>query len=420
MKTEPVKKEKGTVKAPVIKTEPKAKAKQEKPTARLVKQDPEALTPVKVKAPKKELVMPDLVKPVVRINLEDLAGPVQPIGPYGQLTPMKHIEPPTFKDKERKESKAQLRGKAKLVKEITDAKPAPKPSKGKKHLEDLKELLQPAIDSMGGNWRQQHAVLSNIVETLMNGWDVFIGGVQHKMAEVEVNYHGPGHEDPYCAQDPGKQEFAAIHFCLKSGSGKSKNKSVELVFGSKEKGIYAAILFRALIDLSDDHIYESVTGLIDRITKINKMTWSQLTAIPTSKFCACGRDEIRLEPAAKPRNERVWEAPRVGLTLLPAEPDQKVGRPDDYYIRTYRMSTCPERIFKCRPGYLAATYASGDRERAGMLGIGGLQTVEFVNSVNVGLVHSNYMPFMNRDVTNAKQICELVGAMQAHMRKLLE
>lgn len=316
--------------------------------------------------------------------------------------------------------KAAAKAKGKAAPEPSAAA-APNVSLAAEHLASLRALLSPVTDGLGGSYTEQSATLLEMIGKLINGWDLDIAGHRHRFVELEAYVHGPGHEDPYTHGDEGQRSSGVWYFHRKGGTYKAGSfKGMDLACGCGEKGVLGGLLVRSVCDCATGEFTEGPSLVVDRILKLNgKASIADLAnGRPAAELPAAGLAELRLEPAAEPRSDKIWTGPRVGLVLRKAEANSthSKGQPVDFCVRSYRFSPAPQKLTKWRSGFAAAAYAAGEKEAAGQLGIPAKHLAEYLAAVDEGLKHADFSRFVDKNLAKQGEICELVGACQAHLK----
>lgn len=238
---------------------------------------------------------------------------------------------------------------------------------------DLQKVLMPihrlATGVKATSPEAQASALQHVAETLMNHWDLWIGGQPHCITELESYIHGPAHQDPYTHGDEGQNSCGVWYFHRKGGSFKAGSfKGLDLACGDEGKGVFAGLLLRTVRPLLPNGSPEA-TGtegpslLVDRILKLNgKASIADFVAgRKAAELSASTTEGLCLRPSAAPREEGLWRAPRVGLVLRgeAAGKTHMGGRPADFVARFYRFSTAPKLLSKFRVGFAIWAYLQG-------------------------------------------------------------
>lgn len=295
---------------------------------------------------------------------------------------------------------------------------------------NLREVLRPicrlavGVEAVGAE--AQTAALLGVAQALANSWDLWIGGQPHCITELEVYVHGPAHQDPYTHGDEGQRCCGVWYFHRKGGSFKAGSfKGLDLACGDGAAGVSAGILLRSVRPLAaatncpDSQVTEGPSVLVDRILKLNGKTSIAdfVAGRSAAELCAGSTEGLCLRPAASPRSEQVWRAPRVGLVLRGGSvgmTHMQGGRPMDFVARFYRVSTAPRLLSKFRVGFAVAAYLQAGRavaELATELSIP--KMAEYAEAAEKGRATGSPAAFLDRQITRQPDLCELVGACYA-------
>src|SRR5262245_59151424 len=95
------------------------------------------------------------------------------------------------------------------------------------------------------------AWFARIAHRLLAGCRLVVAGKPHRLIEVEVYYHGPGHLDVFAHRDPVQVHPGRWYFHRSRGQYRGGSfKGIDLSFGGMHAGqpAYGGVLFRGLVD----------------------------------------------------------------------------------------------------------------------------------------------------------------------------
>jgi len=255
----------------------------------------------------------------------------------------------------------------------------------------------------------------------MNEWDLWIAGQPHCVVELEAYVHGTGHADPYTHGDDGQNCRGVWYFHRKGGSFKGGTfKGLDLACGDGSRGVFAGLLLRSVRTLEGGagELVEGPCLVVDRILRLCGATSiaGLVGGRPAAALPAESTDGLWLRPAAAPRRERVWAAPRVGLVLRAEGRTHMTGsRPADFVARPYRFSTAPQRLTKFRAGFAApaclaalAACPAAVEELGGQLALPRIG--DYAAAVQRGARSAEPGRFLDRKIATQGELCELFGA----------
>ncbi len=201
-----------------------------------------------------------------------------------------------------------------------------------------------------------------IADTLLNRTTLRVGDTANRLTEVEVYYHGPGHEDVFAHRDPVQLHSGRWYFHRTRGSYRGGSfKGVDLSFG--DGTAHAGVLFRGL-ETPDGALVDGPSLLVDHLLRSARFpTVADLDAAIGTRPGWDSESPLRLEPADFPRDSTILRTARVGLSLKFRKP-----RPGDpalsFVVRPYRYLTEPRRIAKGKPHMVLALHNRGETPEA--------------------------------------------------------
>lgn len=197
-----------------------------------------------------------------------------------------------------------------------------------------------------------------IADTLLNRSVLRIAGKPHRLAEVEVYYHGPGHADVFAHRDPVQLHAGRWYFHKTRGTYRGGSfKGLDLAFG--DGTAHGGVLFRGL-EAPDGNFVDGPSLLVDHILKTSGFaTIAELDAVIDNRLAWDDSQPLVLVPADSPIDRPILKTARVGLSLKHRKP-----KPADpalsFVLRPYRYLTEPRRTAKGKPHMVLSLHASGE------------------------------------------------------------
>jgi hypothetical protein len=201
---------------------------------------------------------------------------------------------------------------------------------------------------------------ARIAERLLTGCRLVAGGKPHRLVEVEVYYHGPGHQDVFAHRDPVQLHPGRWYFHRTRGQYRGGSfKGLDLSFGGKADGklAYGGVLFRGLVDDSGMQI-DGPSLLVDYLlSKTGHTSVAQLDAEIGPRVAWDPTNPVRLEDLPGPEDRDVLRTARVGLSLRRSRPGSPAVR---FLVRPYRFLTEPRRTAKGKTHMVLALLQRGE------------------------------------------------------------
>lgn len=282
--------------------------------------------------------------------------------------------------------------------------------------------LREALASSGG--LAVPAWFDRIASLLLDRSALVVAGRAHRLREVELYLHGPGHEDPFAHRDPRQVSSRRWYLHRQGGSYRAGTyKGIDLTFGPPSAR--GGILLRSLStpegrlvsgsSLCVDHLLAR-TGLgtvaaLDRaLGEMDDPTRPvHLAPRPPSELAAIvspGSPGAPRSPFAGPAPLRVRSA-RVGLTLKRAA--QWPTMPA-FLLRPYRYLDALRTIRKGRPQVVLALLRGGAavEEVVERLGTPRRTVEAYLAAYRAGRALRSSRPFWGRALTSL-DLCRLSG-----------
>lgn len=224
------------------------------------------------------------------------------------------------------------------------------------HLLDWPALLARPAEFADGP--PSAAWFRRIADVLLNRAALVAGGVRHRLVEVEVYYHGPGHLDVFAHRDPvqlfpGRWYFHKTRGTYRGGSF----KGLDLAFG--DGTAHAGVLFRGL-ESPSGALLDGPSLLVDHLLRTTGFpTVAALDGAIAERVAWDETSPLALVPAESPIDRDILATARVGLSLKYRTP--KPGDPAlAFVVRPYRFLTEPRRTAKGKPHTVLALLAAGE------------------------------------------------------------
>lgn len=197
------------------------------------------------------------------------------------------------------------------------------------------------------------AWFARIATTLLTAARLVVAGKPHRLIEVEVYYHGPGHEDPFAHRDPVQQAVGVWYFHRTGGTYRGGSfKGLDLAFGAP--GVFGGVLFRGL-ETADGRFVDGPSLLVDHVLMTTGIrTVRELDATIGGRLAWDASSPVHLV-AAKPEPREVYRAARVGLTLKRA-----AGKAwPTFLTKDYRFLTEPRHTKKGKAHIIRGLHRAG-------------------------------------------------------------
>lgn len=178
---------------------------------------------------------------------------------------------------------------------------------------------------------------------LLTGCSLTVAGDSYRLAEIEVYYHAPGHEDPYAHRHPVQRAYGTWYLHrVGSGYRGGTYKGIDLTFGGPDS--YSGILIRSLVDANGQRI-EGPSLIVDRILHaLGCARVAELDRRIGGASAWSAENPVHLAVMASPTEREILATPRVGLGLPRAVREPLAW---DFVFRPYRYVAEPRR---CRKG----------------------------------------------------------------------
>jgi len=270
--------------------------------------------------------------------------------------------------------------------------------------------LREALPSSEAAEREYSPAFRRAADLLLNRATLFVAGEPHRLAEVELYWAGPGHDDPFAHKDPIQVEFGRWYFHRQGGTYKGGTyKGLDIAAG--QPGTFVGILIRALVDVAGTFYDGSCTTVDYILTKTGKSSVADLAGSFDLSIDPpiAGDSPLHLaEEAPFGGPKPLVASPRVGLTLKKGPtPERK-----SFLARPYRFSIEPTKTKKGRPHFVVGLYAEGRKihEIAKITGISEANVAKYIKSYEDGRRRraEDYTGDLSTD-----QLCELFGALSA-------
>jgi hypothetical protein len=238
-----------------------------------------------------------------------------------------------------------------------------------------------------------------LADRLLNGCQLVIGTKAHRLTEVEVYYHGPGHADPFSHREPVTQQCGRWYFHRSSGTYRSGSfKGLDLAFG--DRSAFAGILIRSLEKPNGDLI-DGPSLCVDYL-----LDATGASSVPALDKAIAGRlawesgNPLFLRATSDLEKRPVNRSGRIGLTLKRARGHAEMPR---FVLRPYRFLTEPKRIRKGKLLLVLALHAQGQSiqeiQQVTGCALGAIE--RYLAEFAAGQEQPDFAPFFGKDLSPA-------------------
>ncbi len=177
---------------------------------------------------------------------------------------------------------------------------------------------------------------------LLNDFDFLIGGLAHRIVELEFYYHTAGHLDPFSHRNPLQQR--AGFWCFHRSGAQYRGgsfKGLDISCGSGQD--FGGILIRT-IETPAGKLIDGPSLCVDHLlARTGAARVADLDQLIAGRSVFDNSSILFLRPSAVRRPAAVYSSARVGLTLRRAALWPDMPR---YLMRPYRFLTEPRRVRK--------------------------------------------------------------------------
>jgi hypothetical protein len=241
---------------------------------------------------------------------------------------------------------------------------------------------------------------------LLNGCRLMVNGRPHRLIEVEVYYHGPGHADPFAHCDPLQRENGRWYFHRTKGVYRGGSfKGVDLTFG--DGTAYGGVLFRGL-ETPKGEIVDGPSLLVDTLlATTGAATIAELDRAIAERSVWDSDGLLRLQSLPATQQHAMIQTARVGLTLKRATANDERDR---YLLRRYRYLSEPRQTAKGKPLMVLAGLQDGLTPEAirDLTGCPLATVRRYQADFEAGRAETDLTPYLGRDLSTA-DLCRLHG-----------
>jgi hypothetical protein len=248
---------------------------------------------------------------------------------------------------------------------------------------------------------------ARIADVLLNRTRLVVGGLPHRLTEVEFYYHGPEHPDRFAHRDPVQVFTGRWYFHRTGGVYRSGSfKGVDLTFGTLEA--HAGVLCRGL-QKPEGTLVDGPSLLVDHL--LDATGAAQVPALDRAIAERRAWDPgnpLWLEPAPDLEQKQLFQSARVGLTLKKARP--AAPEPPRYLLRPYRFLSEPRRIAKGKLLLVLALHArgAGAEQIVQDTGCPKATVQRYVQDFEAGKLEPDLSSYYGKDL-GPKDMCRLHG-----------
>jgi hypothetical protein len=269
-------------------------------------------------------------------------------------------------------------------------------------------LASPPRGGVGASWFAEIAAL------LIGETALAIAGVAHRLREVELYYHGPGHHDPFAHREAPQLTCGRWYFHSRAGAFRGGSfKGLDLTFGPSDA--FGGILLRT-IEAPDGGVISGPSLLVDHVLARTGHDRVATLAAALERREADDDGALLSLAAAPPRGDAILATARVGLSLraMTAARAEAMGR---YVLRPYRFTDAPA-IRKGRVHTIVALHQAGHGPEAIAAATGSpRRAVErWLAAYREGLARGRGVEGFGGRALGAADLCRLHGALAARRR----
>ncbi len=245
-----------------------------------------------------------------------------------------------------------------------------------------------------------------IAERLLNGAELVVGGRPHRLAEVEVYYHGEGFQDPFAHRDPVQVHCGRWYFHRTSGVYRGGSfKGLDLAFGEGKN--FAGVLFRGLEKPSGELIDGPSLCVDYLLDAAGAETVAQLDKVIGTRVAWEEGNPLFLREAEGLEQRTIWRSGRIGLSLKRSRGSEAMQR---FVLAPFRYLTQPRKIAKGKPLLVTALHTQGKtpEEIQTLTGCGRGTVERYLADLQAGQEQADFTPYLGKDLTPA-DLCRLAG-----------
>jgi hypothetical protein len=251
---------------------------------------------------------------------------------------------------------------------------------------------------------------ARIASRLLNGCDFLVAGRRYRLAEVEMYYFGPGHQDPFSHRDPVQLEDGRWYFHRTRGEYRGGSfKGLDLALGDGTS--YFGVLIRTAVEPGGAVLDGPCVTVDHLLAKTKAASVAVLDALINARSIWDGSSPLAIVEAERPRSAPVYATSRVGLSLKKAR-----GRPEmpRFVGRPYRFLTEPANISKGKVHLVAALHRAGQTPEAirEVIGMPRKTIDRYVADFEAGTRAEDFDAYAGKDLSTA-ELCQLLGTWHA-------
>ena len=247
---------------------------------------------------------------------------------------------------------------------------------------------------------------------LLNGVQFLIDGTPHRLVEVELYYHGPGHLDPFTHRNPLQRQPGRWYFHRSGDSYRGGSfKGLDLTFGDGSAS--CGVLLRSLAR-ADGALVVGPSLCVDHMLAATRQaTVAALDQAIAGRPAWDATSPLALVEAQPARTDAVWQSARVGLSLKKVTADQDGP---SFICRPYRYLSEPRGVSKGKMHLALALIARGESlERVQQLtGSPRASLQRYVADFEAGKQEADFGRYFGAELTPA-ELCRLHGTWQARI-----
>ncbi|WAS91432.1 hypothetical protein [Nannocystis punicea] len=276
------------------------------------------------------------------------------------------------------------------------------------------EALRALVPSREAGDEAYLPAFRRIAGLVLGGAEWHVGGVAHRITEIELYWNGAQHPDTFAHGDPIQYGLGQWYFHRTGGEYRGGTyKGVDITFGREDAS--GGILIRGLERLADGALFDGPSLSVEHLLATTKQpSIRALVDSFANSVEPAERSPLFITLAPTPRDGGIYESPRIGLTLKRGELENRVR----YLARPYRFLTEPRRIKKGRPHVVVGMHRQGRDagDIAASTGSTRAQVEKYIAQYERGKLRE---PREFIKDLSAEETCQLFGACERFMGHVL-
>jgi hypothetical protein len=279
-------------------------------------------------------------------------------------------------------------------------------------MSDWLTLLQKPTDS------QEDAIWEGwfvrIAERILNGSSLVVSDERYRIVEIEFYYNALEHPDPFTHRETLQLQCGRWYFHRTRGVYRSGSfKGLDLSFGDGQA--FGGVLIRG-VETPSGELIDGPSLWVDHVlARTKRRDVAALDQAIGGRLAWDPTCILHFELVDPPRQSRIFQSPRVGLSLKRGKTSSE---PPRFVMRPYRFLTEPRRISKGKAHMVLRLHFEGkDTDTIHQLTGCPRSTVErYITDFEFGRQQADFAPFLGIDLKPA-DLCRLSGVWHARWGK---